>query len=241
MSNLNETGKLNETPTAIESRSDRRRSIFIIGRSRLAAEYLIRLMGEEPRISAIAFERVASGVRHAAQPVFIFDNSCLLLPLGECMRRLRQSYAAGKFIVIDSDCDHEDVATMLAMGIHGFIEQDKVSTTLREAVDAVIEGRLWVPPEALQTYVKSTATMRAKGSELDAPTPRERQILELVKQRFTNKEISQMLGVQESTIKFHLSNIFSKLQVDNRMQLALRKQPSFCWSTVGHASVATGS
>jgi DNA-binding NarL/FixJ family response regulator len=233
---------LNETQAAIESRTDGRRSIFIIGRSRLAAEYLIHLLGEESKIRAIAFERVASGVRQASRPVFIFDNSCLLLPLGECMRRLRQSHAAGKFIVIDSDCDHEDVATMLAMGIHGFIEQDKVSTTLREAVDAVIDGRLWVPPEALQTYVKSTAAaMRAKGPEMDAPTPRERQILELVKQRFTNKEISEMLGVQESTIKFHLSNIFSKLQVDNRMQLALTKQPSFCWSTVGHANLATGS
>ena len=158
------------------------------------------------------------------------------------MRRLRQSHASGKFIVIDSDCDHEAVATMLAMGIHGFIEQDKVSTTLREAVDAVVEGRIWVLPEALQSYVKSTAAaMRAKGPEMDAPTPRERQILELVKQRFTNKEISEMLGVQESTIKFHLSNIFSKLQVDNRMQLALAKQPSFCWSTVGHANLAVGS
>ncbi len=50
-------------------------------------------------------------------------------------------------------------------------------------------------------------------------TPRESQILELVKRRLSNKEIAGIRRVQESTVKFHLSNIFSKLRVPNRQAL----------------------
>jgi DNA-binding NarL/FixJ family response regulator len=206
-------------------------SFFVIGRSCLAAQYLMVLLRREPKIRPITFDQVDVRIASASCPVFIFDNSCLLIPLGECLRRLQHVHPAGRYIVIDSNRTEEDIAQMLSLGVQGFVEQEKVAMTLRDAVLTVVEGRLWAPLEALQTYVKSTAARARSGTyELDNPTPRESQVLELVKERFTNKEISQMLGVQESTIKFHLSNIYSKLQVDSRLQLTPDKQPPFFWS-----------
>jgi DNA-binding NarL/FixJ family response regulator len=93
-------------------------------------------------------------------------------------------------------------------------------------VRAVWEGRIWVEDAALQRYVKSTTAR----NDIDAPTRREGQVLELARERFSNKEMSQMLGVQESTIKFHLSNIYSKLQIVNRLQLKPTDRRSRCWS-----------
>lgn len=208
-------------------------TILVIGRSSLAAQYLMGLLRRDSRIRPITFADLGGRIVSSSCPVFIFDNSCLLIPLGECLRRLHQVHPAGRYIVIDSNRTEEDIAHMLSLGVHGFVEPEQVAMTLRDAVTAVVEGRLWAPPEAFQTYVKFTAARARSGAcELDSPTPRESQVLELVKQRFTNKEISQMLGVQESTIKFHLSNIYSKLQVDSRLQLTPARELPFFWGEV---------
>jgi DNA-binding NarL/FixJ family response regulator len=221
----------NGTRSAHQLRPDVRVDIFVVGRSSLAAQYLMVLLQRDSKIRPIAFENLDGHIASASCAVFIFDNSCLLVPLGECLRRLQHVHPAGRYIVIDNKRSEEDIAQMLSLGVHGFVEQEQVAMTLCHAVHAVVEGRLWAAPEAFQTYVKCTAARaRSANDELDNPTPRESQVLELVKQRFTNKEISQMLGVQESTIKFHLSNIYSKLQVDSRLQLTPAKQPLFFWS-----------
>jgi len=54
-------------------------------------------------------------------------------------------------------------------------------------------------------------------------------VIELVKRRLSNKEIGAILNIQESTVKFHLSNIFSKLQVNRRRQLQDKAQLSEIW------------
>jgi DNA-binding NarL/FixJ family response regulator len=62
-----------------------------------------------------------------------------------------------------------------------------------------------------------------------AITQRESQILELVKRRLSNKEIGAVLNIQESTVKFHLSNVFSKLQVTRRSELQAKDELSDIW------------
>jgi DNA-binding CsgD family transcriptional regulator len=62
-----------------------------------------------------------------------------------------------------------------------------------------------------------------------AITQRESQILELVKRRLSNKEIGAVLNIQESTVKFHLSNVFSKLRVSRRSELQAKAELSSIW------------
>jgi DNA-binding NarL/FixJ family response regulator len=220
-----------DASTADRARVCERITIVVIGRSCLAAQYLMVLLQRDPRIRPLAFEDVGGRIAPASCPIFIFDNSCLLIPLGECLRRLQNVHPAGRYIVIDSNRTEEEIAQMLSLGVHGFVDQEEVPLTLRDAVQAVAEGRLWASPQAFQTYVKCTVGRARNGvCESNNPTPRESEVLELVKQRFTNKEIGQMLGVQESTIKFHLSNLYSKLHVDSRQQLTPAREPPFFWS-----------
>jgi DNA-binding CsgD family transcriptional regulator len=60
-------------------------------------------------------------------------------------------------------------------------------------------------------------------------TQRESQVIELVKRRLSNKEIAEILKIKESTAKFHLSNIFSKLQVNRRSELQDKGQLNEVW------------
>jgi DNA-binding CsgD family transcriptional regulator len=77
-----------------------------------------------------------------------------------------------------------------------------------------------MPREILSEYVQCAREGHLRSSsQLESMTARETQTLELVKRRFSNKEIADILHVQESTVKFHLSNIYSKLQVSGRRDL----------------------
>ncbi len=79
------------------------------------------------------------------------------------------------------------------------------------------EGHLWVVPDILEQYVRyASALSHHKAVRGDALTGRERRIIELVQRRMSNKEISSILGITESTVKFHLTNIFAKLGVNDR-------------------------
>jgi DNA-binding NarL/FixJ family response regulator len=81
------------------------------------------------------------------------------------------------------------------------------------AIRAVLEGRRVVPPDVAQELAG-----RAYGSDL---SPRERDVLELVCDGLSNKEIAGRLGLTEPTVKTHLAHILEKLGVEDRTQAAL--------------------
>lgn len=150
-----------------------------------------------------------SKLRHATTAIFLLDDCGLELPLTECLRRLRTLFSAAKFIVLDKHKSEEEVLRMLWYGIQGFLSHSEVKSRLLPAIHSVSEGRMWVAADLLHTYMTHAHETRGRnrGTSL---TPREEQITELVKRRFSNREIGGTLRIRESTVKFHLTHILSK-------------------------------
>jgi DNA-binding NarL/FixJ family response regulator len=83
-----------------------------------------------------------------------------------------------------------------------------------------LEGQFWVPPEVLAAYVKQVrALLSAQRLPGHSLTAREIQVLQLLMRRLTNREISSALKISDRTVKFHVSNILSKLSLDDRRGL----------------------
>src|SRR5712664_3657681 len=106
-------------------------------------------------------------------------------------------------------------------GIDGFVTlHKKWKTELPKAALALLRGRLWVPAEVLLAYVKQMKTFLDRqlltGQSL---TAREGQVLQLLLRHLTNKEIAQQLNISERTARFHVSNVLSKLGLENRRNL----------------------
>jgi DNA-binding NarL/FixJ family response regulator len=125
-----------------------------------------------------------------------------------------------------------EVAYLLRAGFAGFVTHDQAFYMLISAIRAVAEGQVWASPEVVRIYMNLTSSrtgMRSSGSE--RLTVRENQILDLLKRRYSNKEMASLLGVSESTIKFHVSNVLAKLNVNDRRDLKEREPgiptPSF--------------
>jgi DNA-binding NarL/FixJ family response regulator len=85
----------------------------------------------------------------------------------------------------------------------------------------VVKGQTWAPPEVLLAFVQRAKWLvDAQLLPGHSLTMRESQALQLLMRRLTNKEISRALGISERTVKYHVSNILSKLQLEDRRGLA---------------------
>jgi two-component system nitrate/nitrite response regulator NarP len=89
---------------------------------------------------------------------------------------------------------------------------------LLQSLDAVRDGRNWVDPE-VALRIDSVKGRAAGGPAL---TPRERDLVDLVRRGMRNREIAEELGVTEGTVKVYLHALFDKLGVENRTELAMR-------------------
>jgi DNA-binding NarL/FixJ family response regulator len=138
------------------------------------------------------------------------------------LRRLHKRFGSAKYILIDEIQNEDDAVSRVALGIHGMVEHRNVGSLLEAAVRAVAKDRLYISEGVLEAYVRYSATPKRSRSStgVSSTTPRETEILELVKRRLSNKEIALTLGVQESTVKFHLGNILGKLQLQSRYDLS---------------------
>lgn len=195
--------------------------VCIIAANPLAEKFLSGILAAKTLIEVVSLEFV-SGQRatHNNPPVFLIDNFGLPLPLSEYLRRLRYQYFESKYMVLDRQLTKEQIFRLLWLGIDGFLVYEDVSQTLLAAIQSVASGNIWIPREILREFVQRAKEAKGDASgKVEALTFRETQIIELIKRRLSNKEIAETLQIRESTVKFHVSNIFSKLQVASRHEI----------------------
>lgn len=133
-------------------------------------------------------------------------------------------------IGIASDLPSLDEAlTWLPTGISAYFNSYMVDTHYQHMLQAVQMGQNWIAPQILQGLVAlaqngmtgATASNQETSAGLEMLTPRELEIAEAVSSGMKNKMIAERFGVTERTVKAHLSHIFEKLQITNRLELSV--------------------
>jgi two-component system, NarL family, nitrate/nitrite response regulator NarL len=118
------------------------------------------------------------------------------------------------------------------LGARGLVLKEATSELLFKAIRSVMAGEYWVDrgrvselAEALYTSVREPVTAPAQNSF--RMTPRERQIVAAVLSGYSNRDIAQKLSISGQTVKNHLTQIYDKVGVSSRLELALcvSKQP----------------
>jgi two-component system, NarL family, response regulator LiaR len=136
---------------------------------------------------------------------------------------LRQMYPDVQVIALTSFGKEQLVKDAMKAGAIGFLFKDVTADELAQAIRAAVDSQPTLSGEALQALMSTSSDTLS-----DLPftlTDTERKVLSLMKQGLKNTEIAEQLGVSRSTIKTHVSNIFSKMGVSNRVEavtLALR-------------------
>jgi DNA-binding NarL/FixJ family response regulator len=118
-------------------------------------------------------------------------------------------------VVLSASEDAADVRAALDGGASGFIPKSSASEVILGALRLVLAGGVYVPPMLLGGLAQATK------ADLDALTPRQREVLALLAQGLSNKKIGDTLGLSEATVKQHVSAILKTLNVGNRMQAVI--------------------
>lgn len=195
-------------------------SVCVVAENRLACAYLLGILRKDSSFEICFLEDLIAARRFADRLVFVVDRCGLGIPLCESLGRLRRSFPNSRILVLDQVQLQEEVVRLLLFGAYGFLEHERSAELLVRAVRFVADGHFWVAPGVLEAYLREVAlVLRNSHKRPEAFTPRENQVLELVRSRLTNREIAGLLKIRVSTVKYHLSNILSKLHANSRQEL----------------------
>lgn len=128
-----------------------------------------------------------------------------------------------KVAVLSASENPADMRSSLDAGASGFIPKSSPVSILLAALRLILEGGVYVPPELLAS-ASQAETRRAVGPACSAKagiTPRQREVLRLVAEGKSNKEIARSLDLSEHTVKIHVAAILRSLGVQNRTQAAM--------------------
>ena len=197
---------------------------------RMFREALRGLLNAEPDLRVVG--EAADGAEAIAQ-THRLQPDILLLDVGmpgmkglDALRQLAPSATATRVILLTAAIDQADVVAALRLGVRGVILKESGSALLLKGIRGVRDGEYWVERQALADFVgalqQATGTRDAPGRVRDfGLTSRELQIVATVVAAYSNKDIAAKFSISEKTVKHHLTNVFNKLGVSNRLELAL--------------------
>jgi two-component system, NarL family, nitrate/nitrite response regulator NarL len=155
--------------------------------------------------------------------VGIADLRLVLLDVGlpglsgiEAVTAFRQRCPAATLVVVSASEDRRDVSAAFRAGAHAFVSKAVSTDVLADVVRRVLAGAMSEPE-----WIVAAGTSDFVDMSMPTLTPRQREILTLLSQGYSNKEIGLRLDVAEVTVKLHVSSIFRVLGVTNRTQAVL--------------------
>ena len=159
--------------------------------------------------------------------IILMDLHMPILDGVAATRRLQSSQPAIKVIVLTTFDDDEDVFEGLRAGAVGYLLKDVPSEKLVEAIRGVARGESFLEPSIVNKIVAEFARLSPNRPSSSQPlieplSERELEILRLLGQGASNKEIADHLVITVGTVKNHLTNIMAKLSVRDRTQAALK-------------------
>ncbi len=125
-----------------------------------------------------------------------------------------------KMILTSPSTSDEAMLRAISAGVKGYLDEAAPAEDYKEALRVVKSGSIWAPRRILSKFI-DRVTSNPRAATPDNLSERERQVLELLVAGHTNKEIGFELGIEERTVKLHISRLMKKAGVDNRIALSV--------------------
>jgi DNA-binding NarL/FixJ family response regulator len=215
--------------------------ILLIEDNRLLREGISALLKKQPDMNVIA--TVGNG-ENILLMMGKLNPNVVLLDLGlrsqnslQIVKLVKKNFPETKIIVMDLIPLQADVFEFVQAGVSGFMLKDISVMELLKTIRSVYNGAQVLPPHltgSLFSQIVEHAVSESKQTKLTESvrmTKRERQVIELIADGYTNKEIAQKLHLSTYTVKSHVHNILEKLALNTRVQIAKHAHLSESYKT----------
>lgn len=202
--------------------------IFLLAENRLLREALIRLLSKKHEVRVVGASGYTPAINEEVAVVhpqiilldsngLTFSNSTLISSLQAAIRNLR-------VVMIDMDPDESTFLKAVRSGVVGYVLKDASALEVAATIRAVAAGEAVCPPPLGMALFRCVAQQRPMsvttswGAGLGL-SRREEQMVELLRERLTNKEIALRLNLSEQTVKNHVHHILRKAGVPSRTSI----------------------
>jgi DNA-binding NarL/FixJ family response regulator len=199
--------------------------ILLADDHRLMSEGLRSLLGKEPDMAVVgeAYDgRTAVRLAEELAPhVVVLDVTMPDLNGMEAARQILKRMPATKVLALSMHCDHRYVSQMLLAGASGYLVKDCALEELAQAIRVVHGGQRYLSPKVtsavVDEYVRRLGGDRPKA--MSVLTNREREVLQLLAEGRTTKQIARRLHVSPKTVETHRRQVMQKLDLHSVAQL----------------------
>jgi len=202
--------------------------LIIIEDNRVLREGLVAMLAEISGITVLS----AAGSSRAALEALRLNPEVVLLNRGlqkqgclHVLKKIKKQYPGVKLVVMDLMPGQTDVMEFVQAGVSGFIVSNATLDDFINTIEAVARGEKVLPDpltsslfsQIIDTAVKTGKPLLKKAATM---TRREKEIIALISQGMSNKEIAGSLNLATHTVKSHVHNILEKLALHSRLQVA---------------------
>ena len=191
----------------------------------LYREGVVRVLEDAGGLTILAEAEDADGAVAAVQAhapdLVLLDIS---MPGGgiEALRRIRALPAPPRVAMLTVSEEDDDILRALKAGAQGYVLKGIRARDLVRVVRDLAAGRSYVSPSLAARVLEAMQSEHDRAGAMDTLTPRETEILRAVSSGASNREVAEQLGLQEKTVKHHMTAILQKLEVRNRTEAALK-------------------
>jgi DNA-binding NarL/FixJ family response regulator len=205
--------------------------IFLIEDNHLLREGVTTVIQKQPDLKVVASFRDRGNI---IQKILELKPDIVLLDIGlisknslQLVKLIKKKLSRIKIIVMDLIPTQKDIYEFVGAGVSGFILKDAMISEFLNTIRTVSKGKNVLPGNMTDRLFSQIIEMALNGDKKKAKlvesvrmTKRERQIIDLVADGLTNKEIGQRLNLSPFTVKSHVHNILEKLTLHTRVQIA---------------------
>ena len=194
-------------------------SFYRAGLIRLLRHSGIEVVGEAPN-----GEDALRVVAETAPDVVVMDLNMPGISGIDATRRLVETSPATKVLVLTVSADEADVTEAILAGATGYVLKDGPIEEVVAGIEAVAAGQSLISPRVATFMLQHLRESSAEARDLAGAhlSNRELEVLSLLAEGRANHEIADLLVISQSTVRNHISSILLKLQVENRVQAAVR-------------------
>jgi DNA-binding NarL/FixJ family response regulator len=164
-------------------------------------------------------------VRKLQPDLLLLDLAMPRLPGLGVLRELGGTDARVRTVLLSAAVEKDQILEAMRMGARGVISKESATRLLFKCIRTVVAGQYWVGREQVTDLVEALRAVRGNGGEPKERsyglTRRELEIIEAIVSGASNREIARKFTLSEDTVKHHLTHIFDKLGVSNRLELAM--------------------